>query len=194
MAAVDLADQIGPAVVEDLGAVLEAEKIALYIEIARLDLRSHRAVAQHDAVGEVVEEMRHRGRDACEPKSSPLRKRGSRATHRELAALDSRFRGNDGRRERLKRFRITPPLWRAWGRARRAGGRSRRAGRRGSACRNGTRARRWPAAGGIARRSARRRPAGGYRDRRRGRRNARPSRLGSKPRRPLPCASAARNW
>ena len=47
----DLADQIGPAFANDLGAVLVAEKIALDIEVARLDLGSHGSVAQQDAVG-----------------------------------------------------------------------------------------------------------------------------------------------
>src|SRR3954452_12955280 len=56
---VDLADQVGTAVAQDLGAVLEPEKVALDVEIARLHLRPHRAVAQHDAVGEVVEKMGH---------------------------------------------------------------------------------------------------------------------------------------
>src|SRR6516164_8105627 len=66
----DLADQIGAAVAEDLGAVLTAHKVALDIEIARLHLGAHRAVAEHDAIGEVVEEMRH------EPLSAALRGRG----------------------------------------------------------------------------------------------------------------------
>ena len=54
----DLPDQIGPAFTNDLGAVLVAEKIALDIEVARLDLGSHGSVAQDDAVGEIIEEMR----------------------------------------------------------------------------------------------------------------------------------------
>ena len=43
--AVDLADQIGAALTNDLGAVFVAEKIALDIELARLHLGPHRAVA-----------------------------------------------------------------------------------------------------------------------------------------------------
>ena len=56
---VDLADQVRAAVAQDLGAVLVAEKIALDIEIARLRLGPHRAVAQQHPVGEVVEKMGH---------------------------------------------------------------------------------------------------------------------------------------
>ena len=59
IAAMDLADQIGTALADDLGAVLVAEKIALDVEVARLHLGPHRAVAQHDAIGEVIEEMGH---------------------------------------------------------------------------------------------------------------------------------------
>ena len=59
IAPMDLADQIGAAVAQNLGAVLEPEKIALDVEIARLHLCSHRAVAQHDPVGEVIEKMSH---------------------------------------------------------------------------------------------------------------------------------------
>src|ERR1700719_4341501 len=194
IAPVDLADQIGAAVAQNLGAVLEPEKIALDVEIARLHLRPHRAVAQHDPIGEVIEKMGHRRVYACDSKSSPPRKRGARVTGSELVALDSRFRGNDGWGEKLKRFTITPPPRQAWGRARRAGGRSRRADRRGSRCRNGIRGPHWLAGGGTARQSAMRRPAGGCRDRRRGRRNAPPSRPGSRRRKPPPCASIARNW
>src|SRR6516225_9369352 len=59
IAAVDLADQVGAALVEDLGAVLEPEKVALDVEIERLYSGAHRAVAEHDPVGEVIEKMRH---------------------------------------------------------------------------------------------------------------------------------------
>ncbi len=59
IAAMDLADQIGAALADDLGAILVAEKIALDVEVARLHLGPHRAVAQHDAIGEIVEEMGH---------------------------------------------------------------------------------------------------------------------------------------
>ena len=58
--AVDFADEIGPALVEDLGAVLVPVEIALDIEVARLHLRAHRAIAQQHAVGEIVEKMGHR--------------------------------------------------------------------------------------------------------------------------------------
>src|SRR5271167_399977 len=61
IAAMDLADQVGTAVTQNLGAVLEAEKVAFDVEIARLHLRPHRAVAQHDPISEVIEEMSHRG-------------------------------------------------------------------------------------------------------------------------------------
>src|SRR5271156_6086927 len=44
IAAMDLADQVGTAVTQNLGAVLEAEKVAFDVEIARLHLRPHRAV------------------------------------------------------------------------------------------------------------------------------------------------------
>ena len=58
--AVDFADEVRAALVEDLGAVLVSPEIALDIEIARLHLRSHRAIAQQHAVGKIVEEMGHR--------------------------------------------------------------------------------------------------------------------------------------
>ena len=57
----DLADQVRAALADDLGAVLVAEIVALDVEVARLHLGPHRAVAEHDAIGEVVEEMGHRG-------------------------------------------------------------------------------------------------------------------------------------
>ncbi len=57
--AVNFPDEIRAALVEDLGAVLVPPEIALYIEIARLHLRSHRAIAQQHAVGKIVEKMGH---------------------------------------------------------------------------------------------------------------------------------------
>ena len=60
IAAMDLADQVRAAVAQNLGAVLETEKVALDVEIARLHLSPHRAVTQHDPIGEVVEKMGHR--------------------------------------------------------------------------------------------------------------------------------------
>ena len=57
---VDFADQIRAALADDLGAVLVAEKVALDIEIERLHPGSHRAVAEHDAVAEIVEKVCHR--------------------------------------------------------------------------------------------------------------------------------------
>ena len=60
IAAMDFADEVRAAFVEDLGAVLMALEIALDVEIAGLHLRAHRAVAQQHAVGEIVEEMGHR--------------------------------------------------------------------------------------------------------------------------------------
>ena len=56
----DLADQVGAAVAQNLGAVLQPEKVALDVEIAGLNLCPHRAVAQHDPIGEVIEKMGHR--------------------------------------------------------------------------------------------------------------------------------------
>src|ERR1700730_10210456 len=194
IAPVDLADQIGAAVAQNLGAVLEPEKIALDVEIARLNLCPHRAVAQHDPIGEVIEKMCHWRGDAGDSNSSLPRKRGSRVSPWKPVAPGSRFRGNDGWGIKGKRRGTRQPPTQAWGRARRAGGRLRRADRRGSRCRNGIRGPHWLAGGGTARQSAMRRPAGGCRDRRRGRRNARPSRPGSMRRRPPPCASIARNW
>ena len=79
IAAVDLADQVGAAVAQDLGAVLVAEKVALDVEVARLHLGPHRAVAQQHPVGEVVERwMRHRDHvhRAAKPLSAALRGRG----------------------------------------------------------------------------------------------------------------------
>src|SRR5580704_7355491 len=194
IAPVDLADQIRAAVAQNLGAVFEPEKIALDVEIARLHLCPHRAVAQHDPIGEVIEKMCHWREYACDSNSSPPRKRGSRASAWKPGALGSRFRGNDGWGIKGKRLGTRQPPTQAWGRARPRGGRSRRADRRGSRCRNGIRGPHWLAGGGIARPLMRPRPDVGYRDRRRGRRNARPSRPGSRRRRPPPCASIARNW
>src|SRR3954467_8965783 len=57
--AVNFTDQIRAALVEDLGAVLVAPEIALYIKIACLHLRSHRAITQQHAVGKIIEEMGH---------------------------------------------------------------------------------------------------------------------------------------
>ncbi len=55
----DLAHEIGPALAEHVGAVLMAVIVALDIELARLHLRPHRAVAQQHPVPEIVENMRH---------------------------------------------------------------------------------------------------------------------------------------
>ncbi len=60
ISSVDLADQIRPALADDFGAVLEAEKVALDVEIAPQHLGPHRAVAEHDAVREIIKEVRHR--------------------------------------------------------------------------------------------------------------------------------------
>ncbi len=84
IAPMDLADQVRAAVAQNLGAVLEPEKVALDVEIARLHLRPHRAVAQHDPIGEVVEEMGHSaGRKALAALREirrPRRRRGSRVS------------------------------------------------------------------------------------------------------------------
>ena len=158
IAAVDLADQVGAAVADDLGAVFLAEKVALDVEVARLHLGSHGAVAQDDMVGEVVEEMSHRDRYiAAKPLSAALRGRGRDPRRRRGrvrwpgngARIDGKapltlpsppasgWRGricreNPDMRADLARVRITvrPPR-RAFWRARRAGGRSPRSDRRG---------------------------------------------------------------
>src|SRR5205814_8191731 len=61
IAAVDLQDEIGPALAQDLGAVLVPPKIALDIALARLHLRADRPVAEQHTAGETIEQMRHRG-------------------------------------------------------------------------------------------------------------------------------------
>src|SRR6516162_8410776 len=160
----DLADQIGAAVAEDLGAVLIAHKVALDIEIARLHLGAHRAVAEHDAIGEVVEEMRHRTwYTAGKPPSAALRGRGrvrwfikgSCATR--PPPLSPPSPPESGERGRFLKALITPRLRQVSSRARRAGGRSRRSDRLGSRCRSETREPRLRADAGIARLLARRR-------------------------------------
>src|SRR5271170_1979333 len=131
---VDLADQVGTAVAQNLGAVLEPEKVALDVEIARLNLCPHRAVAQHDPIGQVIEEMGH------QPLSAALRGRGKGPPRRggrvrwpsggagaaAPAPLTLPSPPASGWRGKILRFNpnITPPRRRAWGRARRAGGRS----------------------------------------------------------------------
>ena len=67
IAAVDLADQVGTALADDLGAVFETEKIALGVEVARLDLRPHRPVAQarRDRRGNRENGSSAVGRDGC---------------------------------------------------------------------------------------------------------------------------------
>src|ERR1700751_2750031 len=73
IAAMNFADQVGAALTQNLGAVLEPEKVALDVEIARLHLRPHGAVAQHDPIGEVIEKMGHRyGCFADKPLSAAL--------------------------------------------------------------------------------------------------------------------------
>ncbi len=59
IAAIDLAHQVRPALVQDLRAVLMAPEIAIDMERARLDLGPHRAVAEKDAVFQIIEKMCH---------------------------------------------------------------------------------------------------------------------------------------
>ncbi len=56
IAQVDLADQVGPAEVQDLRAVLLAPEV-VEREVAALDLRPHRPVEEKDAFAGVVEEV-----------------------------------------------------------------------------------------------------------------------------------------
>jgi hypothetical protein len=56
---VDLADEVGAALADDLGAVLVAEKVALDIEIAGLNAGAYGTIAEHDAVGEIIEKVSH---------------------------------------------------------------------------------------------------------------------------------------
>ncbi len=60
IAAMDRAHQVGPAQVQDLGAVLVAPEIVLDREIAALDLGAHGAVEQQHLVLEGGEEIGHR--------------------------------------------------------------------------------------------------------------------------------------
>ena len=53
-------DEVRTALADNFGAVLEAEKVVLDVEIARLHAGPHRAVTEHDAVGQIVEEVCHR--------------------------------------------------------------------------------------------------------------------------------------
>ena len=174
IAAMDFADQVGTALADDLGAVFLAQEVALYVEVARLHLGPDGPVAQHDAVGEVVEEMGH-----CDwytagyPLSAALRGRGrgprrrrgrarwfgdsARVCARAPLTLPSLPAGG-GRGGKSKCSRIRPPPLRAFWPARRGGGRSPRSGRPGSRCKNGIRAPPRHAAGGTARRRARWRP------------------------------------
>ena len=55
----DRTDEVRTALADNLGAVLEAEKVALDVEIACLHLGPHRAVTEHDAIGEIVEKVCH---------------------------------------------------------------------------------------------------------------------------------------
>src|SRR5271156_1559620 len=52
------------------------EIAAVDLEIARLPLRPHPAVAQYDPIGEVIEEMSHWWVYVCDSNSSVPRKRG----------------------------------------------------------------------------------------------------------------------
>ena len=86
VAAVDFADQVGTALADNLGAVLLAQKIALDVEVARLHLGPDGAVAQHDAVGQIVEKMSHG--------AAPPRPRRRRAAWRARRG-DGRWRRSD---------------------------------------------------------------------------------------------------
>ena len=57
----DLAHEVGAALVQDLGAVLVALVVAVDVKRTRLHLRAHRAVAQQHPVGEVIEDVGHLG-------------------------------------------------------------------------------------------------------------------------------------
>src|SRR5512134_2636971 len=59
VADVDRAHDVGPRAIEDLGAVLVPEIIALDIEAHRLHAAAHRAVAQQHAIAKCVENGRH---------------------------------------------------------------------------------------------------------------------------------------
>ena len=69
----DLADEIGAALVQDLGAVLLAEIVAIEVEIARLDLGAHCSITEQDSLGEMVEEVAHRLRTYLLGQSGLLR-------------------------------------------------------------------------------------------------------------------------
>src|SRR6185437_581857 len=59
MRQMDVAHHIGPGLAQDVGDVLMAVEVALDIERARLHLGPHRAIAEKDALGEEVKDMRH---------------------------------------------------------------------------------------------------------------------------------------
>src|SRR5205085_141087 len=139
IAAVDLQDEIGPALAQDLGAVLVPPKIALDIKLARLHLRADRPVAEQHTVGEIIEQMRHRGITR------------SRRRHEGRARPgDDRSRRSD-RRGSVYKSEIRGRHWRA------AAGIARRRAtrRRGGAYRDHRRARRnaLPSSPGSRRRS-----------------------------------------
>ena len=56
---VDLAHEVGPRAVQDLGAVLAAEEVLLDVEMARLDLGSDGPVEKQHALGSGSEETVH---------------------------------------------------------------------------------------------------------------------------------------
>jgi hypothetical protein len=60
MTPVDRADEVRTALADNFGAILQAEKVALDIEIARLHSGPHPAVTEHDTISEIVEEVCHR--------------------------------------------------------------------------------------------------------------------------------------
>ena len=59
IAHMDVAHEVGAALVQDLGAVLLAEEILVDVELGRLHARAHGAVAQQHVAGEEVEKGAH---------------------------------------------------------------------------------------------------------------------------------------
>ena len=89
VAAMDIEHQIGPALIEDLGAILMAPIILVEAKRHRLDTRTGRAIAEQHLVGEKVENMRHRLYSAYAPAAAGPAPDAEHATdrHREIGAV-----------------------------------------------------------------------------------------------------------
>ena len=84
IAEMNLEDQVRPAQVQDLGAVLLAPEVALDREIPTLDLGPHGAVEQEDALLERLQKVRHR-----DPPQAACARPGQRPSSRQAAIVSS---------------------------------------------------------------------------------------------------------